>query len=355
MKNLLNNAVQLLKKWCGDIPLDIRGNLNEYGLHPISPDGSSRFFFRIIKDNHSLCVGVVPPADCQNGLAEALSCIDIGRHLHGKGVPIPRILAYDRDSGMVLFEDCGDCRLDERINNLQNLGDNRHTDIAQLYTRVVEILVHMQLEGAKGFEQSWCFDTPEYDRKVMIERESYYYLNEFWHGLLQGRVVPGVEAEFSAIASTVELRHDRCFLHRDLQSRNILVTGRDICIIDYQGGRIGPPGYDLASLLLDPYVQLPEELQALLLEYYCDMRGRQVSFDRTEFEKQYTFLRLQRNLQILGAFAFLSVKRKKPFFRQYIPPAVRSLAKLMENRHLHRFTSLRSITDEARIKIEKWK
>ena len=32
-------------------------------------------------------------------------------------------------------------------------------------------------------------------------------------------------------------------------------------LIDFQGARLGPPQYDLASLLLDPYVNLPLTIQ----------------------------------------------------------------------------------------------
>ena len=57
------------------------------------------------------------------------------------------------------------------------------------------------------------------------------------------------------------------------------VNGK-IKIIDFQGGRLGPLGYDLASLLIDPYAQLPEQLQHELLEHY---------FTKKRFEKANLF------------------------------------------------------------------
>ena len=41
-------------------------------------------------------------------------------------------------------------------------------------------------------------------------------------------------------------------------------------IIDFQGGRRGPLQYDLASLLIDPYVELAPDLQADLRDYALD-------------------------------------------------------------------------------------
>ena len=59
-------------------------------------------------------------------------------------------------------------------------------------------------------------------------------------------------------------------MHRDFQSRNIMLRGKDPFIIDFQGARKGPIQYDLASLLIDPYVGLSESLQEELFEYALD-------------------------------------------------------------------------------------
>ncbi|MGD8388187.1 MAG: hypothetical protein PVG49_13680, partial [Desulfobacteraceae bacterium] len=47
------------------------------------------------------------------------------------------------------------------------------------------------------------------------------------------------------------------------------------------------------------------------------------------FEDTYPYLAIQRNLQILGAFGFLSRVRGKPFFEAFIAPAVHSLKGLL--------------------------
>ena len=50
----------------------------------------------------------------------------------------------------------------------------------------------------------------------------------------------------------------------------------------------------------------------------------------TIFYEGFLHLSLQRNLQILGAFAFLSQMKGKDFFRQYILPAAYSLAVVLK-------------------------
>ena len=61
------------------------------------------------------------------------------------------------------------------------------------------------------------------------------------------------------------------------------------------------------------------------------------------FCASYPYLALQRNLQILGAFSFLSKVRKKKHFEKYIPPAMASLKALLldlEDKKLSALTEL---------------
>ena len=49
----------------------------------------------------------------------------------------------------------------------------------------------------------------------------------------------------------------RVLCHRDYHSRNLMLHGGSLYIIDFQDARMGPDTYDLASLLRDSYVDLP--------------------------------------------------------------------------------------------------
>jgi hypothetical protein len=103
-------------------------------------------------------------------------------------------------------------------------------------------------------------------------------------------------------------------------------------VIDFQGARLGPLGYDVAALLIDPYVGLAPELQAELLDYYLQELQKRVAVDEAAFRRQYPYLALSRNLQILGAFAFLTKVKKKSYFARYIPAAVASLKRRLAER-----------------------
>ena len=188
----------------------------------------------------------------------------------------------------------------------------------------------MQVRGAEGFDPNWCWDTPSYDRALMLERESGYFLRAFWQDFLGREEPSGLQEEFISLADQATLIPADYFLHRDFQSRNIMLHQDEACFIDFQGGRLGPLGYDLASLLIDPYVSISIDLQDELLELYLDTLEGLIPVDRGTFKEEYLLLALQRNLQIVGAFAFLSKQRKKVFFRQFLPPAIGFLHTLLD-------------------------
>lgn len=305
-------------------------NSREHGLAvtPLTGDGSCRKFWRIARLGRGLCMAVAPASTGVQDMAEAAAARRIGLHLKERGVPVPLQYGWNEEFGILLFEDLGDCRLHDYV--LTHIGDDAGVAATRsVYRQVVEDLAVMQVLGAEGFDPDWCWDTPRYDRRLMLERESGYFLRAFWMDLLGRKEPPGLQEEFEVLAGRASLIPSRFFLHRDFQSRNIMIRDDTPCIIDFQGGRLGPLGYDLASLLRDPYVALPRELQEELLSLYLDKLAELTSVDREKFIDEYRLLALQRNLQIVGAFAFLAEQRKKVFFRQFLRPALASLHSLL--------------------------
>jgi aminoglycoside/choline kinase family phosphotransferase/GTP:adenosylcobinamide-phosphate guanylyltransferase len=283
-------------------------------------DGSDRRWYRVILGNDSLIVadhGPRPEAE----VCEADAFAAIGRHLYDKGIPVPRIFDYDRPMGLVVLEDLGDLHLQTLVRRAA------HTeDVANHYRAVIDLLIAMGVEGTKRFDLSYTYQTPYYDRELILEKESRYFVEAFLNGYL------GLETDFDDLEDEFQILAQRALdhpykglLHRDFQSRNILVKGGDYYFIDFQGARLGPLPYDLASLLIDPYVELPRSFQEDLLRYYLRRLSDSVPVDPNDFLHAYKYCAINRNLQILGAFAFLSRVKGKKEFETYIPPAVFSL------------------------------
>jgi aminoglycoside/choline kinase family phosphotransferase len=263
----------------------------------------------------------------------------IARHLQKKGLSVPHIFAFDRRRGCFLLEDFGDLALASHIRTFSET-----TQIVDCYKHILERLVDIQIKGAQGFETRYCYDTPLFNSRFTWERESQYFLRAFWKGYLgKGDPPEGVEKELRRIAGEVDQEKKRCFLYRDFQSRNIMVQGDRFGFIDFQGGRLGPPQYDLASLLIDPYVDLPGEIQEELLEYYLRIFSRQTIIKPRQFKKNYEWLAFQRNLQILGAYGFLSRVKGKTYFEEYIPSALAGLKKRLGQKIFRLYKNLRAM------------
>jgi N-acetylmuramate 1-kinase len=112
---------------------------------------------------------------------------------------------------------------------------------------------------------------------------------------------------------------------RDYHSPNLLWLkerqdiGR-IGVLDFQDAVIGPPAYDVASLLQDARVDVPETLEmGLLSRYVRARRGDDRRFDPARFAQLYATLAAQRASKILGIFARLDRRDGKPQYLRHIP------------------------------------
>lgn len=282
-------------------------------------DGSKRTFWRVGFSTAGLNFVAMsnPPAD-RDAERENSAYLTIGKHLHAKGVPVPEIYRHDLAHGFFLMQDLGETSLQDVV--ASNEGS------LSIYEDVLHHMFRLQTQGAGGFDPSWCCQTGRYDRTVMRRYESDYFKHAFLHVYLGfKRDWPELEAPFSHLAEKAAAAQADFFMHRDFQSRNIVISNGKVGIVDWQGGRLGPLGYDLASLLIDPYSDLSSLARKTLFEKYVRL-VREYNTTLVETLKQcYPYLAIQRNLQILGAFAHLTKIMKKDQFERYIPRALKTL------------------------------
>ena len=94
-------------------------------------------------------------------------------------------------------------------------------------------------------------------------------------------------------------------------------------------------------------------MQAHLLSIYLEALNRETEYDVEQFQHEYLLLALQRNLQILGAFAFLSQVKQKPFFAQFLAPALDSLRGLLAKPEAAGYAALSHLCQLCRRKLEE--
>ncbi|OGJ87156.1 MAG: hypothetical protein A2268_06640 [Candidatus Raymondbacteria bacterium RifOxyA12_full_50_37] len=232
-------------------------------------------------------------------------------------LPVPRLLSADQVRKQALFEDLGKTSLYSWMRNQSN-----EDEIFVMYSAVIKALVRFQTMDISGLPAlgSWMFD-----RHTLLW-ETGYFLNRFVRGYL-GKD-PGPEtaliAEFEALATKTDA-YKKTVMHRDCQSQNILIRDNEPLFIDYQGARMGPPAYDAASLFFDPYCPLGQELRERLIQHYAGELWRAAGIAPETCIESLAYCRLQRHMQALGAYGFLSKVKGKKGFEQYIPEALRLL------------------------------
>jgi aminoglycoside/choline kinase family phosphotransferase len=92
-----------------------------------------------------------------------------------------------------------------------------------------------------------------------------------------------------------------------------------IGLLDFQDAVMGSPAYDVASLLQDARIDVPETTEVALLSRYVRARLKDPGFDAPTFAKLYATLAAQRASKILGIFARLDKRDGKPQYLRHLP------------------------------------
>jgi len=332
-----DDAVNPLLKACRELGVL---SAEEPEISALQGDASDRRFFRIRQGAISL-IGLISPRKNRFGLDENDSYFFIGKHLARHNLPVPRILWADPQRGHFLLQDLGDCHLQRLVRRRGNIG--------QLYRRAVTLLVKLHRLVPQGFKREFCFDGDTYTPSFVYRRELEYFRNSFLNDYMHlGVAEEDLRRDFENLAEAAGAQKTSQVMHRDFQSRNVMVCRRGLWIIDFQGMRFGPPAYDLAALLLDPYVHMPKRLQKVLLSYYWSAAHRFMGCTYSEFLASYHAVRLCRNLQVLAAYGFLSVTKGKSQFLQYIPRAWQQLLEWWHSSLADRYPKLKKCIAEIR-------
>jgi len=302
----------------------------------LAGDGSDRRFFRV-RAGEETAVVVSGPDPAENRAYEL-----IGRHLWRAGRFGPEFLAVDQEFGLFLVEDLGSSSLQESAGSLVD------REREALYKKTVHLLADLHDRGGRGFDPDWCSQTARYDRGLILEREAGYFLSAFIRGYLgMSGDDPGLTEEFETLAEAALKGTEMVLMHRDFQSRNIMIKNGRPRLVDFQGARLGPPGYDLASLIYDPYVRLSDGLRADIPDWYVAARSSRRRFDPKNFRATLPHLAVCRLLQALGAYGYLSRVKGKAGFERYIPGALDSLGRLLDQGSLNYLPKLRRLVRDA--------
>ena len=284
----------------------------------IGTGGSDRKYYRL-NDQNTSSVLMVCAADDPDYERHIVYTEFFRRH----SLPVPELFDTDRERKQAVFEDLGDrslyawlkCRRDpERIE--------------AIYRKVLDISVRLHTDVSRHAAECQLLASRVFDYEH-LRWETSYFMERFVSDYMGMTIQDGhaLKEEFQVLAETAD-SFPKAIVHRDFQSQNLMIAKGEIPrVIDFQGARIGPPAYDIASLLWDPYYRLDEDMRERLVCYYMKkMRADSADdFFQDEFRYSLHLCRLQRHMQALGAYGFLSGMKGKRYFLKHIPQAMEYL------------------------------
>ncbi|MEQ1861105.1 MAG: phosphotransferase [Chthoniobacteraceae bacterium] len=282
---------------------------------PIEKGGSGRRFWRMHVADHTLIL-----VRYGEDRPENRHYVSIARFLESIGVRVPAVYFHDETDGLIVMEDAGD-------NDLWSHRSDSWPQRRALYQRTLDqaLLLHTRGHHAAGLDKLQL--QQQFDSALYRWEQDYFI--EHCLGRHFGHTAPVDRTRLHEIADELASL-PRCLVHRDFQSQNIIVRAGEVCLIDFQGLRPGLAQYDLASLLLDPYVPLTAaERDDLLGHYLGGLLGPGHAHD-PEFMRIYDLCAMQRLMQALGAYGKLGHLDQRSQFLEHIPTAVARLREIVE-------------------------
>ncbi|MEI6573648.1 MAG: tRNA (adenosine(37)-N6)-threonylcarbamoyltransferase complex ATPase subunit type 1 TsaE [Alphaproteobacteria bacterium] len=298
----------------------------------IAGDASGRHFERLTKNEVSAILMHAPPPlagpilrDSKTyrtlaRLSDSLgSFVAMAKALREEGVSSPDILAADIENGLALVEDLG----------VEGLTRDQ-APIADRYREAASLLAQLHAKSLPQFiadQEGESYHLPSYDLEPLLT-EVELFLE--WYYPAFSRVPLSDKSRmqfFNLWRGLIEpcLKDRKTWTLRDFHSPNLFwLSGRKgfqrIGVIDIQDAVYGHPAYDLASLLQDARIAIPETLELKLIKHYADLReAADPAFNLAQFLNAYAIYGAQRVTKILGIFVRLDRRDHKPDYLRHLP------------------------------------
>ncbi|MED5513377.1 MAG: phosphotransferase [Pseudomonadota bacterium] len=279
---------------------------DEYQLAAITGDASFRRYFRVNTSDQSYIVMDSDPDKLDN-----TPYIELNKVFSQHGFKLPKILQADEKQGFFLLSDLGNTHLADL------LGDEDRT---LHYKHLIKL------------SAQWAQIPPAQYMKVFDGEFLQFELSIFRDWLVDNFIGEQLSADEQKMwQQACELLINNALeqpivtVHRDFHSRNIMRTGQQWAIIDYQDAVQGPVCYDLVSLLRDCYFKLPEQELDYLLHYAYDEFSEQQLLQDTSFamfKRWFDLTGVQRHLKAAGIFCRLKLRDGKSGYLNNVLPTL---------------------------------
>lgn len=286
-------------------------------VEPLTGDVSPRRYSRVHRGDGATAILAAYPDEVAAICPRFLRTTEI---LEGIGVRVPRVFAADCDLGWMLLEDLGP----------RTLGDWKGrpwsvlTPCFEQALRWIERISRIPAGRLDGLNPVLGLE--------LLRKE----LAQTWDLFLAPRGLTGDEALTDALRAALDEICVRLAAeppvpcHRDFMSRNLMPLDEQggVAVLDHQDLRLGPPLYDLASLLNDTLFPPPEVEEALLA---AALPGPSLSGENDRV--RYHRAAAQRTLKAVGtytSFALRGADRHLPLIGPTLDRALFHLSRIPE-------------------------
>ena len=316
-----------------DAALDQAFGVDGRGLRVtlLKGDASSRSYHRIEMPDHDPGTAVLMELAADPLRSDEFTDWDppeypftlVQRYLERGGLPVPRIHAARPENGWLVLDDLGDATLESV------LASTPVEEWTSWYARAVDLLARWQ-DWWKRSQDLNPVAGRTFSRRLLA-----WELDHYVEWGLEARLGIGLDpAQRSALDAELEKLLDGLedipvgLVHRDYQSRNLMVHGGELWIIDFQDALMGPVVYDAVALLCDSYVAVPQELQASMLERLRDKVAPET--DARQWRRWFDMQAVQRKLKDAGRFVFIDRVKGNPDFLPHVGQSLAYVRQALE-------------------------
>ena len=288
---------------------------------PVTGDASSRRYFRIITEIKSYIVCLHKKTD----LVKMSDFIDVQKIFQDNGIHVPTVYDSDLKSGYFILEDLGDATL------LKKLVCIRDDDSElNFYKMAMEQALKISSIDNKKYNHSLFQRALDFNK---LMEEVVFSLNYLILGLMNYSLKKEDKkiliSSYENICEKVS-QEKRVLNHRDFHSRNLMLRGDVLFVVDFQDARMGIPQYDLVSLLEDCYYGMSLENKKFCKRYYFErLEGYSAGFEH--FLKLYDYIKIQRIFKALGSFSYIYETKKEVRYLKHIGHGFENLRVTLKN------------------------
>ena len=282
----------------------------KYKLKKISGDASFREFYRLGKYNKTSIIVSAKKEKFKNLIVYAV----VNKILNTNKVNAPKLLSNHYNNDMIEISDLGEKSFyDFVISKKNKLND--YKSLVKLIIKVQKIKVKKSYRFGK-FKVKFL----KYSLKNLHKESDLFfdwYLKYFFKKKKNSKIKKLLKAELNKIYKKLTFSNNT-FVHRDFHASNIMIKKKKLGLIDSQDAIIGNPLYDVASLIDDVRIKLPNNLQNNLIHFY-HKNSKLKKKDIENLKNDFDILSVQRNLKILGIFVRLSIRDGKNNYLKFLP------------------------------------